>query len=137
MSKISPTQIAKKWKVSRTTVYDKMNSGELSYTTSGKSRLVDVSEVIRVFGSVQEKHTEKTDVTATLQQQNTDIAQELADIKKELQHQKELFNLLEKNLSSEQERTVEQKQIIEDYRNRETKLLESNRPKGLLSWIKG
>ncbi|WP_227678803.1 helix-turn-helix domain-containing protein [Psychrobacter faecalis] len=44
---ISLTKAAKEWGVSRTTIYQKVNDGELSRTADKK---IDVSEMLRVFG---------------------------------------------------------------------------------------
>ena len=43
-------------KVSRTTIYDKLKSGELSKSASGK---IDTSELLRVFGSPAERRTKQ------------------------------------------------------------------------------
>lgn len=43
-------------KVSRTTIYDKIKSGELSKSESGK---IDTSELLRVFGSPTARHTKQ------------------------------------------------------------------------------
>ena len=51
MSKLTPTEIAKQWKVSKTTVYKHINKGRMSYRTDQDGhKLVDVSEVVRVLG---------------------------------------------------------------------------------------
>ena len=54
---ISVTKAAKEWGVSRTTIYQKVNDGELSRTADKK---IDTSEMLRVFGEpVPKKRTEQ------------------------------------------------------------------------------
>tara|TARA_R100000935_G_scaffold11229_1_gene22586 strand:- start:86 stop:283 length:198 start_codon:yes stop_codon:yes gene_type:complete len=45
---ISVTKAAKEWGVSRTTIYQKVNDGELSRTADKK---IDIAEMLRVFVS--------------------------------------------------------------------------------------
>ena len=52
---ISITEAAKRAGVSRTTVYEKINSGELSRTSEG----IDIAELIRVFGELKSDTPEK------------------------------------------------------------------------------
>ncbi len=55
---ISVIKAAKEWVVSRTTIYHKINDGELSRTTDKK---IDTSEMLRVFGEpVSKKRTEQS-----------------------------------------------------------------------------
>ena len=59
---ISITEAAKRAGVSRTTVYEKINSGELSRTSEG----IDIAELIRVFGELKSrKPAEAIDATST------------------------------------------------------------------------
>jgi len=51
MPELTPTEISKQWRVSKTTVYKHLNKGRMSYRTDEDGhKLVDVSEVVRVFG---------------------------------------------------------------------------------------
>ena len=50
---ISVTKAAKEWGVSRTTIYQKINDGELSRAADKK---IDTSEMIRVFGEPATKN---------------------------------------------------------------------------------
>ena len=75
---ISVTKAAKEWGVSRTTIYQKVNDGELSRNADKK---IDVTEMLRVFGEpISKKRTERSvnTVQSTLLnsqsvQYNTDI----------------------------------------------------------------
>lgn len=54
---ISVTKAAEEWGVSRTTIYQKINDGELSRTSDKK---IDTTEMLRVFGEpVFKKSTEQ------------------------------------------------------------------------------
>lgn len=57
--KLSPTQAAARWKKSKATIYNKLNDGEMSceVVKSGQrtKRLIDVSELVRVFGPEDEQ----------------------------------------------------------------------------------
>jgi transcriptional regulator of acetoin/glycerol metabolism len=95
---ISVTKAAKEWGVSRTTIYQKVNSGELSRTTDKK---IDTSEMLRVFGEpVSKKRTEQSMNSQTVQSCST------------LEHQLELEKLKNKHL---QQQVSDQKQLIENY----------------------
>ena len=80
---ISVTKAAKEWGVSRTTIYQKVNDGELSRTSDKK---IDVSEMLRVFGEpISKKRTERsvdtvqsTPLNSQSVQYNTDIEHLLA-----------------------------------------------------------
>ena len=50
-TKLSPSSVAKRWNVGKTTIYRMMKDGEISYETNGTGkRELDLSEVVRVFG---------------------------------------------------------------------------------------
>ena len=53
---ISIKAAAEMVKVSRTTIYDKLKSGELAKCNSGK---IETSELLRVFGSPTARHTKQ------------------------------------------------------------------------------
>ena len=58
MARVSISEAARLVKVSRPTIYKMINSGKLSYTSvvkHGKAiKVIDTSELIRVFGSLDE-----------------------------------------------------------------------------------
>ena len=55
---ISVTKAAREWGISRTTIYQKVNDGELSRNSDKK---IDPSEMLRVFGEpVLKKRTERS-----------------------------------------------------------------------------
>ncbi|MDM6836987.1 helix-turn-helix domain-containing protein, partial [Escherichia coli] len=74
MARVSISEAARLVKVSRPTIYKMINSGKLSYTSVVKhgknTKVVDTSELIRVFGSLYGggdtvKHDVKDDAGAT------------------------------------------------------------------------
>lgn len=92
MAKITVAEAAKRWNKSRTTLYAKMNTGELSFVRSGKARKIDVSELIRVFGDVQVDSSELSNLNTTLQpveQPNDALLKHLQDEVKYLRGQVE------------------------------------------------
>lgn len=100
--KISVTQAAKEWSVSRTTLYQKINGGELSRTADKK---IDSAEMLRVFGEpVSIKPIERslnTSKSAPTVQHNTEIEHQLA---------------LEKlNNAHLRQQVIDQKQLIDNY----------------------
>lgn len=51
MAKLNISQAAKEWGIARSTIQRKIRSGELSATTGdGASKVIDISEMLRVFG---------------------------------------------------------------------------------------
>ena len=55
MSQISISEAARRWKISRTTIQRKVKSGDVSVSqiksgVKNNSKLIDISELIRVFG---------------------------------------------------------------------------------------
>ncbi len=110
---ISVTKAAKDWGVSRTTIYQKINDGELSRTADKK---IDTSEMIRVFGEpATKKRTEQsvnTNNSAPLNSQNvTDCTA--------LEHQLEIEKLKNEHL---QQQVRDQKQLIENYQDQISQL---------------
>ena len=94
MAKVSISEAARLVEVSRPTIYKMLNTGKLSYTTIVKqgreSKVVDTSELIRVFGSL------KGDVNDTPLNVNVDneftgvnsqTLQDLQGLQQQLQHQ--------------------------------------------------
>ena len=100
------TKAAKEWGISRTTIYQKVNDGELSRAADKK---IDVSEMLRVFGEpISKKRTERsvdivqsTPLNSQSVQYNTDIEHLLAFEKLKNEH-------LNQQVS-------DQKKLIENY----------------------
>lgn len=106
---ISVTKAAKQWGVSRTTIYQKINDGELSRTADKK---IDTSEMIRVFGEpVTKKRTEQSvnsqnvpDCTALEHQlalekmKNEHLEQQVRDQKQLIANYQEQISQLNKTL---------------------------------------
>lgn len=110
---ISVTKAAKEWSVSRTTIYQKINDGELSRTVDKK---IDTSEMIRVFGEpVTKKRTEQPINTSNSMSLN---GQNVPDCTA-LEHQLALEKLKNEHL---QQQVRDQKQLIENYQEQITQL---------------
>ena len=103
---ISVTKAAKEWGVSRTTVYQKVNNGELSRTADKK---IDTAEMLRVFGEpLSKKRTEQSLNNSYNTHLNTQTVQSYA----ELEHQLEIEKLKSEHL---QQQVSDQKQLIDNY----------------------
>ena len=103
---ISVTKAAKEWGVSRTTIYQKVNDGELSRTADKK---IDTAEMFRVFGEpVLKKRTEQSLNSPDNTQLNSQTVQSCTA----LEHQLELEKLKNEHL---RQQVSDQKQLIENY----------------------
>ena len=103
---ISVTKAAKQWGVSRTTIYQKINDGELSRTADKK---IDTSEMIRVFGEpVTKKRTERSVNTV----QSTPLNSQSVQYNTDIEHQLALEKLKNEHLSQQ---VSDQKKLIENY----------------------
>ena len=100
------TKAAKEWGVSRTTIYQKVNDGELSRTADKK---IDTVEMIRVFGEpVSKKRTEQSVNSSD----NTHLNSKNVQSCTALEHQLQLEKLKNEHL---RQQVSEQKQLIENY----------------------
>lgn len=103
---ISVTKAAKEWGVSRTTIYQKVNNGELSRTADKK---IDTAEMLRVFGEpLSKKRTERSMNSPD----NTHLNSQTVQSCTALEHQLELEKLKNEHL---QQQVSDQKQLIENY----------------------
>ena len=103
---ISVTKAAKEWGVSRTTIYQKVNDGELSRTADKK---IDVSEMLRVFGEpISKKRTERSVDTV----QSTPLNNQGVQYNTDIEHLLALEKLKNEHLSQQ---VSDQKKIIENY----------------------
>src|SRR5699024_11170222 len=92
---ISVTKAAKEWGVSRTTIYQKVNDGELSRTADKK---IDVSEMLRVFGEpISKKRTERSVDTS----QSTPLNSQSVHYNTDIEHLLALEKLKNEHLSQQ------------------------------------
>ena len=103
---ISVTKAAKEWGVSRTTIYQKVNNGELSRTADKK---IDTAEMLRVFGEPLSKKRIEQSLDSS---RNTYLNSQTVQSCTELEHQLELEKLKNKHL---QQQVSDQKQLIDNY----------------------
>ena len=103
---ISVTKAAKEWGISRTTIYQKVNDGELSRTADKK---IDVSEMLRVFGEpISKKLTERSVDTV----QSTPLNSQSVQYNTDIEHLLALEKLKNEHLSQQ---VSDQKKLIENY----------------------
>lgn len=100
---ISVSKASKDWKVSRTTIYNKVNSGKISKNNDGT---VEVAEMVRVFGEPKKKveQSEQVQKVSRLTQVDNQVDTELL-----LEKQKNVF--LEAN-NKKQEKEIERLQAL-------------------------
>ena len=110
---ISVTKAAKEWGVSRTTIYQKINDGELSRTADKK---IDVSEMLRVFGEpISKKRTERSVDTV----QSTPLNSQSVQYSTDIEHQLALEKLTNEHL---RQQVNDQKRLIENYQQQLSQL---------------
>ena len=110
---ISVTKAAKEWGVSRTTIYQKVNDGELSRTADKK---IDVSEMLRVFGEpISKKRTERSVDTV----QSTPLNNQSVQYNTDIEHLLALEKLKNEHLSQQ---VSDQKQLIANYQDQISQL---------------
>lgn len=103
---ISVTKAAKEWGVSRTTIYQKVNNGQLSRTADKK---IDTSEMLRVFGEPASKKCTEQSIKPI--PSNSSDSQNV-QIHTVLEHKLELEKLKNEYL---QQQVHEQQQLIAYY----------------------
>jgi len=110
---ISVTKAAKQWGVSRTTIYQKINDGELSRTSDKK---IDVSEMLRVFGEpISKKRTERSLNTV----QSTPLNSQSVQYNTDIEHQLALEKMKNEHL---EQQVRDQKQLIANYQEQISQL---------------
>ena len=110
---ISVTKAAKEWGVSRTTIYQKVNDGELSRTADKK---IDVSEMLRVFGEpISKKRTERSLNTV----QSTPLNSQSVQYNTDIEHQLALEKMKNEHL---EQQVRDQKQLIANYQEQISQL---------------
>ena len=103
---ISVTKAAKEWGVSRTTIYQKVNDGELSRAADKK---IDTAEMLRVFGEPLSKKRTEQSLNSS---HNTHLNSLTVQSCTALEHQLDLEKLKNEHL---RQQVSDQKQLIENY----------------------
>lgn len=66
MPKFTVAELAKKYGIARTSIYDRMKNGSISYEIDAKNRkVIDLSEMYRVYGTPDSKAYSQPDSTQT------------------------------------------------------------------------
>ena len=113
---ISVSEAAKRWGVSRTTIYKKIDDGELSRNSDKK---IDTTEMLRVFGNPPNtERTEQTEKTVQRTPVNSEPVQENVQLK----HQLEIEKLKNVHL---QQQVDHHKQLVENYQKQIEQLSKS------------
>ena len=98
MPKFTVAELAKKYGVARTSIYDRMKNGSISYEIDAKNRkVIDLSEMQRVYGTPDSKPDSKPDSTQT---DNTTI-ELYKQLIEELRHDKSIAEERERRMYKE------------------------------------
>jgi hypothetical protein len=120
MTKISISEAIKMSGVSRSHFYNKyVNQGIISLIVEGNKKLIDVSELIRVFGSVQLENNHNGHIRTTEDTSNTIEKDKIIDI---LEQQIVEFKNRERETKEREEWLQSQ---IDELRQQHTNLLEN------------
>lgn len=85
MPKFTVAELAKKYGIARTSIYDRMKNGSISYEIDAKNRkVIDFSEMQRVYGTPESKAYSQPDSTQT-DNTTVDLYKQLIE---ELRHDK-------------------------------------------------
>lgn len=98
MPKFTVAELAKKYGIARTSIYDRMKNGSISYEIDAKNRkVIDLSEMQRVYGTPDSKEYSQADSTNT---DNTTI-ELYKQLIEELRHDKSVSEERERRMYKE------------------------------------
>lgn len=105
MAELSPTQIVKQWKVSKTTIYKHINDGTITYkTTEDGHKRIELSEVLRVFGEpkvLDEQQPDDEKELEFLKQQVARLEKDLSEAREEKRKDREFFQTMLESQSTQ------------------------------------
>lgn len=131
MSRITVTQAAKYFNVSRNTLYKKIRQGLLTKDSDGR---LDVNDLLRVIGS----QSESTNKNVTLSKGDTTIVTDDIQLKQEIEQLKQLLAMKEIFINQLQQQIADLRQDKEQLYNQiNQKRIEHNKKGGLLNRIFG
>ena len=131
MSRITVTQAAKDFNVSRNTLYKKIRQGLLTKDSDGQ---LDVNDLLRVIGS----QSERTNKNVTLNKGDTTIVTDDIQLKQEIEQLKQLLAMKEIFINQLQQQITDLRQDKEQLYNQiNQKRIEHNKKGGLLNKIFG
>jgi len=104
MAKVSISEAARLTGKSRTTLHRLIKSGELSTCNGARNaRMVDVSELLRVFGTLKH-HSSEQDTAQVVEQPNTGFSahseQVITQLQQEVEHLKALVSAKDSHIDS-------------------------------------
>jgi transposase-like protein len=131
VSRITVTQAAKDFNVSRNTLYKKIRQGLLTKDSDGQ---LDVNDLLRVIGS----QSERTNKNVTLNKGDTTIVTDDIQLKQEIEQLKQLLAMKEIFINQLQQQITDLRQDKEQLYNQiNQKRIEHNKKGGLLNRIFG
>lgn len=129
MTKLSISEVSKRWGVSRPTLYRYKDQGKLSFEKDGKNVVIDMSEVIRVLGQPvsQGVKADSNETVHSVTSPDNVLKQKIDSLEREVE-------LLKESLTHSRKSEDELRGIVD----RQTRLLEDRRSHpGLLSRLFG
>ena len=121
MTKLSISEVSKRWGVSRQTLYRYKSQGKLSFDKDGRKVVLDLSEVIRVFG-----HAVSQDVTSDKSDTVTTVTSSDSDLKLKVEMLEKQIALLEDSLSHSRKSEDELRGVVAS----QTKLITAEKQGG-------
>lgn len=107
MSKVSISEAAKRFKVSRNTVYKRISCGELTKDSDG---LLDISDLVRVFSGNVQGQSNRTGLNTSNSQQSERGEQQLEQLRQENIQLKQLLAVNEMLVNQLQQQIQDLKQ---------------------------
>lgn len=124
MARVSISEAIRMTGVSRSHFYNKyINKGLISLIVEEDKKLIDTSELIRVFGTIQVENKEKEQLRTTQDIKNTTEKDKIIEI---LEKQLEESKIREKEAKEREEWLQKQ---IDELRQQQSNLLENKQPK--------
>ena len=130
MSRITVTQAAKDFNVSRNTLYKKIRQGLLTKDADGR---LDVNDLIRVIGS----QSENTNKNVTLNKDDTQIIIDDVQLQQEVEQLKQLLAMKEIFINQLQQQIADLRQDKEQLYNQINQKRIEHKKGGLLNRIFG
>ncbi|NRP26418.1 hypothetical protein XMM379_003139 [Aliiroseovarius sp. xm-m-379] len=128
MTKLSISEVSKRWGVSRQTLYRYKKQGKLSFDKDGRKVVLDLSEVIRVLG-----HAVSQDVTSDKNDTVTDVTSADNELKLKIEMLEKQVAMLEDSLSHSRKSEDELRSVVASQTKLITQQSDEKQGRGLLS----
>lgn len=130
MTKLSISEVSKRWGVSRQTLYRYKNQGKLSFEKDGRKVVLDLSEVIRVLG-----HAVSQDVTSDKNDTVTTVTSSDNELKLKIEMLEKQVAMLEGSLAHSRKSEDELRGVVASQTRLITQQSDEKHGRGLLTWL--